>query len=136
MKHKTDAVVVISIDTAVEIIGGDTAEKASDAVMLKTDELKRYKGLKDTGFTISQLALKLPPLPFGQTYTLDLDNCFTSIQLFHNLRIVHILACETIRVNNSVDFPTVQIMKENWGHKLPWGTLIAIPMGKNVLCLG
>lgn len=103
---------------------------------LKTGELKRHEGLTDTGSMIYQLALTLPPLPSGETYTLYLDNLFTSISLFHELRIKGIGACGTTRVSNSVNFPAIlEVMREKWGHKLPWGTLVAIPVD-DVMCLG
>jgi len=102
----------------------------------KTGELKQHELLTNTGAVVYQLALTLPTLQDGQTYTIYLDNLFTSTPLFRELKIVGIGACGTTRVNNSVDFPAVlQIMKEKYGHQLPWGTLVAVPVD-GVLCLG
>ena len=82
------------------------------------------------------MTIELPSLPDGQTYTIYLDNLFTSIQLFRELKVVGIGVCGTTRANSSPDFPNVlHLLKEKYGHVLPWGTLVAIPVDE-VLCLG
>ncbi len=102
----------------------------------KIGELKKHVLLTDTQSIVYQLAVELPPLPDGQTYTIYLDNLFTSTQLFRELKVVGIGACGTTRANSSPDFPNMlHLLKEKYGHVLPWGTLVAIPVDE-VLCLG
>ncbi len=102
----------------------------------KTGELEKHTLLTDTQSVVYQLALLLPPLLDGQTYTIYLDNLFTSTPLFRQLKVNGIGACGTTRPDSSPDFPAVlQVLKEKYGHSLPWGTLVAIPVD-GVLCLG
>ena len=102
----------------------------------KTGELEQQKLLIDTGAVLYQLALTIQPLPNGQTYTIYRDNFSTSPPLFRALKIRGVGACGTTRKDSSVDFPAVtQVMKEKYGHVLPWGTLVAI-LVDGVLHLG
>lgn len=102
----------------------------------KTGELEKHPLLPETQSVVYQLALALPTLPNGHTYTIYLDNLFTSTPLFRELKVVGIGACGTTRATSSPDFPAVlHILKESYGTRLPWGTLVAIPVD-GVLCLG
>ncbi len=86
----------------------------------KTGELEKHPLLTDTQSVVYQLALSLPPLPDGQTYTIYLDNLFTSIPLFQELKVKGIGACGTTRPNSSPNFPAVlQVLKDKYGHSLP-----------------
>ncbi len=101
----------------------------------KTGELQKHTLLTDTQSVVYQLAVELPALPNGQTYTIYLDNLLTSTQLFRGLKFVGIGACGTTRATSSPDFPALlHLLKDKYGHILPWGTLVAIPVD-GVLCL-
>ncbi len=102
----------------------------------KTGELEKNSSLPDTQLVVYQLARSLPPLYGEHTYTIYMDNLFTSTALFRILRSEVFGACGTTRPNSSADFPpTLQVLKEKYGDKLPWGTLLAYPV-EGVLCLG
>ena len=101
-------------------------------------ELTRVPDLTPTASMVLQLASKLPPVQAPMTYTVYLDNYFTSILLFRELRRRGIGACGTTRPNNSGNaFPAVlDAMKDKkYSSKLPWGTLVVIP-ADDVLCFG
>ncbi len=102
----------------------------------KTVKLPEHLSLTDMQNVVFTLARTLPRLPEGQTYTLFLDNLFTNTVLFRELRAEGIGACGTIRPHLSLDFPQVlKELKELYGEKLPWGSLVAVPVDQ-VLCLG
>ena len=99
-------------------------------------ELEKQPDLTPTASMVLQLAKRLHPLDPGNTYTIYLDNYFTSIPLFSRLRCHGFGACGTTRPHNSGSrYPAaLEVMKEHVD-KLPWGTLFAVPVD-DVLCLG
>ena len=102
----------------------------------KTVELPEHLSLTNMHNVVFTLARTLPRLPEGQTYTLFLDNLFTNTVLFRELRAEGIGACGTTRPHLSPDFPQVlKELKELYGEKLPWGSLVAVPVDQ-VLYLG
>jgi hypothetical protein len=75
-------------------------------------EVVKQEGLTMTGSMVYQLLQKLPQEP-GR-YTVYLDNYFTSINLFKQLRDKGIGACGTTRVSASPQFhPTLAVLKES-----------------------
>lgn len=101
-------------------------------------ELIKNPNLTLTASMVYQLANKLPLLQQGMTYSIYLDNYFTSIPLFSELRRQGFGACGTTRPANSGSaYPLIlEAMKDKrYGLRLPWGTLLAVPTG-DVLCLG
>ena len=94
----------------------------------KTVEIADHAILTDMANVVYTLAQTLPPLPEGQTYTIYMDNLFTSTNLFRVLRDIGIGACGTTRPYHSKDFPPqLKELKDKYWDKLPWGTLFAIP---------
>ena len=107
-----------------------------DIRIWKTVEIADHAILTDMANVVYTLAQTLPPLPEGQTYTIYMDNLFTSTNLFRVLRDIGIGACGTTRPYHSKDFPPqLKELKDKYWDKLPWGTLFAIPID-GVLCLG
>jgi hypothetical protein len=91
-------------------------------------EVVKQKDLTITGSMVLNLLCRLP----SKTYTVYLDNYFTSVNLFKILRDRGIGACGTTRARNKDIPPLIQYLKEK-DLKLPWNTLCAIPKD-DVLC--
>ena len=105
--------------------------------VLGIGELQKHRDLTPTGSMVLQLAKRLHPLQDSNTYTIYLDNYFTSIKLFKELRQQGYGACGTTRPHNSGNLwpAELETMKEKHANKLPWGTLFAKAVD-DVLCLG
>jgi hypothetical protein len=95
-------------------------------------ETARDPGLTLTGSMVLQLAEELPKEE--NTYSIYLDNYFTSLPLFEKLRSRHIGACGTTRPHAAgVDYPIImKKLKELHSH-VPYNTICAVPVG-SVLC--
>jgi hypothetical protein len=98
----------------------------------------REKGLQDivlqpnltkTGCLVKSLALSLP----RRRLTIYMDNYFTSVPLFSELRAYEFGAVGTTRPHK--EFPSeFKILNERFATKLPWNTLLA-KVVDNTLCL-
>ena len=98
------------------------------------DEVSSYKGLSRTGSMVLHLAKQLPQ--HGYIYRIYLDNYFTTIPLFEELRIIKIGAAGTTRPHaQGNQWPPLLKRLKDISKKVPYNTICAIPVG-NVLCLG
>jgi hypothetical protein len=98
----------------------------------------REKGLQDIilqpnltkiGCLVKNLALSLP----RQQLTIYMDNYFTSIPLFKELRLHNFGAVGTTRPHK--EFPSsLKLLKDKYSTKLKWNTLLA-KVVDNTLCL-
>ena len=76
----------------------------------KSKEKEDLTNIQNVVFTLAQA---LPHLSNGQTFTIYMDNLFSSTRLFRQLRLLGIGACGTTRANMSADFPdTLMTLKE------------------------
>jgi hypothetical protein len=92
-------------------------------------EILRFPTLTPTGCLVRTLALSLP----RRYLTIYLDNYFTSIPLFIELRACNFGAVGTTRPHK--EFPSELIeLKNRFASKLEWNTLLAAIV-KDVLCL-
>jgi len=92
-------------------------------------EILLLPGLTKTGSLVKNLALSLP----RRYLTIYIDNYFTSIPLFTELRACEFGAVRTTRPHK--DFPLApKELKERYAKKLPWNTLLA-KVVDNTLCL-
>jgi hypothetical protein len=90
--------------------------------------------LTKTGSMVLQLLRKLPTHSDGGVYTVYLDNYFTSIELFKQLRELGIGACGTTRPKSSKEFPKALAVLKDSKKPIPWNTLYAVPVD-SVLCI-
>ncbi len=92
-------------------------------------DMFNYLALTPTSSLIYHLILSLP----CQNLTIYLNNYFTSIALFSELRACGFGAVRTTQTHTS--FPTDLIeIKDRFSTKLPWNTLLAAVI-KDILCL-
>jgi hypothetical protein len=95
-------------------------------------EVVKQEGLIMTSSMVYQLLQKLPQEP-GQ-YTVYLDNYFTSINLFKQLRDEGIRACGITRPSSSTQFdPTLAVLKEST-LTTEWNSLYA-DIKEETLCI-
>jgi Transposase IS4 len=96
------------------------------------DELIKHSKLTPTGSIVLELVQKLLNR-YTQSYTVYLDNYFTSISLFEQLRDINIGVCGTTRAHAAGDdYPA--LIKELWSDfakKLPWNTIVVFVVYSN-----
>ena len=88
-------------------------------------EVVKSRDLTMTGLMVLQLVNSLPHSSHG--YILYLDNYFTSISLFHLLRVKGVGACGTTRAHSKGFPPLIKVMKER-NIRLPWNTMVAVTL--------
>jgi hypothetical protein len=92
-------------------------------------EILLLPGLTKTGSLVKNLVLSLP----RRSLTIYIDNYFTSIPLFSELRACEFGAVGTTRPHK--EFPSgLSQIKERYAKKLPWNMLLA-KVVNNTLCL-
>lgn len=92
-------------------------------------DVLRFPTLTNTGCLVRTLALSLP----RRYLTIYLDNYFTSVPLFSELRACNFGAVGTTRPHK--EFPSELVeLKARFATKLEWNTLLAAVVG-DVLCL-
>jgi hypothetical protein len=88
-----------------------------------------YPTLTNTSCLVQSLALSLPQ----RRITIYIDNYFTSVPLFEELRTCEFGAVGTTRLYS--EFPAgIKELKNQFSKKLKWNTLLA-KVVKNTLCL-
>lgn len=92
----------------------------------------KYPTLIPTGSMMIKLVEELPKT--SESYSIYMDNFFTSVPLFSLLREHDYGACRTTRPSSKNFPPEFQHLKKNSSKSIPWSKVYAVVVD-NVLCL-